>query len=467
MKIVIAFISSFSRDFDPLKEPDEYHFTGGVVTGRQTNEAPVKYILQNDPDIDEILCICTPEAMKPGAFGISPYDYLQKSFAEIHPDVIVFPVEFSGENFEKAVIPAILDCIAPNDSIYLDTTGGPRDAVSQLILLTQVLQYQGTKLLGAVYSNYQKKTIEDVTENYRTFDLITGLNEFRHYCSTSLLEKYYKDSELAPLIQSMKELAECILLCRTRTGLLESRIDNFKQVLQQAKKTENATFQVLIPIFEEKFRFLSSVPDIVQWCLDNNMILQALTIYNDCIPEYFIRQRGLLDIPEHLLNECGTKPPYMYALTDLDKGFFSLGMKPFDTGDARTTKRQANQKWAITFQNSLKMDYGVWLAHNMAMDNEELPFVNPLFQKGGSVDGFHVNISHSQMREFCLNYMYINLLRNQLNHDGGEMIGQRSRIWYLTAKRKCEPLENISIEYVKAVVTDALTQLKECRKNTR
>lgn len=467
MKIVIAFISPFSRDFDPSKAADEYHYQDGVVSGRQTNEAPLKYLMQKDPEIDEILCICTPEVLKQNKFGISPYDYIQESVTEEYPDVMVLPIEFSGENFEKEVIPAILESIAPDDSIYLDTTGGPRHAVSQLILLTQVLQYQGTMLLGAVYSNYQNKTIEDVTANYRTFDLITGLNEFRHYCSTALLEKYYKDSELAPLIQSMKELAECVLLCRTRTGLLEERIAAFKEVLQKTKMTENITLQVLIPIFEEKFRFLSSVPDIVQWCLDNNMILQALTIYNDCIPEYFIRQRGLLDIPENVLNECGTKPPYMYALTDLNKGFFSLGKKPFANGTIQECWHQANQKWAITFHNSLKMDYGVWLAHNMNVNNAELPFINPLFQNGGSVNGFHVNISHSQMREFCMNYMYINLLRNQLNHDGGEMVGQKSRIWYMTEQRNRRPLEDISIDYVKTIVSEALAQLKECRKNTK
>lgn len=467
MKIAIAFISKYAYNFDPAKPAAEYIFEGGSVSGRQTNEAPIKYLLHRDPEIDEILCICTPEALDKGKYELSPYDYFQRSINDEHPYVMIFPIEFSGESFEKEVIPAILESLSPDDAIYLDTTGGPRDAVSQLILLAQVLQYQGNRLLGAVYSNNEKKIIEDVTANYRTFDLITGLNEFKHYCSTNLLEKYYKDTELAPLIQSMKELAECVLLCRTRTGLLEERIAAFNKVLEQTEQTKNITLQVLLPIFKQKFGFLHSVPDIVRWCLDNNMILQALTIYNDCIPEYFIKRRELLDIPDGLIDNCGNKPPYMYALTDLDKGFFSLGKKPYTQSNGWVDHEGAKLKWSMVLQNTMKVDYGVWLAHNIAADTAEFACLRPLFLKGGSVDGFHVNITRRQMQEFCMNYMYINLLRNQLNHDGGEMVGQKSRIWYMIAKRRRERLEDISIEYVKSVMTEALNQLEDCHKVVR
>ena len=35
---------------------------GGQATGRQTNEAPVQYLLRVHPDVREILCVVTPRA---------------------------------------------------------------------------------------------------------------------------------------------------------------------------------------------------------------------------------------------------------------------------------------------------------------------------------------------------------------------------------------------------------------------
>lgn len=458
MKSIITFISQFSNFFDPNKTADEYTFPGGKVYGRQTNEAPVKYLLQQDPDIDWIICICTKAALNEKKHNVTAYQYFQNNVLDEFPNVLLMPVHFFEDNFEEEVIPEILNYIGPNDEIYLDTTGGPRNAISQLILLAQVLGYQGTKLLCAVYSNYQTKKIEDVTNTYQVFDLITGLNEFRHYCSTMLLEKYYQKSELAPLIQAMKDLSECIILCRTRTSLLERRIANFNQVIQRTKKTQDPMLQVLIPIFEDKFSSMQTIPDIIRWCLNNNMILQALTIYNDCIPEYMIKSRRILDIPEGLPKRCGTKPPYMYALTDLDNGFFSLGKKLYTDNELKDHVPQNRWKSEFLTDDSVRIDYGVWLIHNLNKNIDE-------FSKLGSClieNGFHVNISREKMQAFCLNYMYINLLRNQLNHDGGEMLGQKSRIWYMTARQDRRPLERIDIQYVKEFVGQALDQLKEC-----
>ena len=465
MKSIITFISQFSNFFDPNQDADEYTFPGGSVYGRQTNEAPVKYFLQQDPDIDWILCICTPKTLKEKKYDITAYQYFQNSVQAEYPDVLLMPVPFYGDHFEEEVIPNILSYIGPNDQIYLDTTGGPRNAVSQLILLAQVLGYQGTKLLCAVYSNYQTKKIEDVTNTYQVFDLINGLNEFRHSCSTALLEKYYYGKqELIPLIQAMKKLSEAIILCRTRTGLLESRIETFNQALQRAKNTDDAMLQVLLPIFEEKFSSLNSIPDVIRWCLDNGMILQALTIYNDCIPEYMVKERKIMTIPEGLEQNCGIKPPYMYVLTDLKDGFFSLGEEfRWKQEDWTCIVREYVDDCAFRGDpdNFYRDDVGVRLIHNLT--DPSVVALRPLFEKDRTLRGFHVHISPEQMQKFCLNYMYINLLRNQLNHDGGEMVGQKSRIWYMTKCQGRKSLDHIDIQYVKEVVDQALNQLKECK----
>ena len=57
--ILITFVSVFSGPFDLRKEPDKYSYgkDGNFVTGRQTNEAPLKFLLINHTEINEIICL--------------------------------------------------------------------------------------------------------------------------------------------------------------------------------------------------------------------------------------------------------------------------------------------------------------------------------------------------------------------------------------------------------------------------
>jgi hypothetical protein len=463
MSIVIAFIS---KSFNGESDPEKYKFPDDptkVVLGRQTNEAPIKYLLQRDPSIQKIICICTKEVKEkhsnsPKERSVYEYleDELKKYYRELKyvPDrkLECVPVDFEGDNFEQEVIPKILELVQPDDKIYLETTGGPRNAVSQLILLAQVLEYQKqeTRLLGAVYSNRSQnkdeQRIVDVTNDYRVFNLITALNEFQHIGGTGLLEEYYKGSDLTvtSLIDAMKKLSECIVLCNIQQkGSLGERINNFQQALGKAKNANDPMFRVLLPIFEEKFSFLNSVPDIVRWCLENNLVLQALTIYNDCIPEYIIEQKHILDIPDNIpQNPPKNKNRYVYALADNENGFFSLG-----------SKINKKKKWYS----------GEYLVHNLtAVNNPEFAKLKSLFQDGKTFNGFHVNISRQDMRDLCINYMYINLLRNYLCHDGSEDVKKNSRYKYLTKKCGKPKFDDITVQRVRTVMRDALNQLEKC-----
>jgi hypothetical protein len=487
MSIVIAFISPFSKP--PNRESEDVYTLpddpAKTVSGRQTNEAPIKYLLQRDSSIQKIICICTKKAKEKEEYGISPYEYVKEHLQEVSPALECVPVDFEGDNFEQEVIPKILELVQPDDKIYLETTGGPRNAVSQLILLAQVLEYQKqeTRLLGAVYSNYQTKCIEDVTNDYRVFDLITALNEFQHIGGTALLEKYYQnskdsDSTVTSLIKAMKEFSECIVLCRTqKEGLLEDCIKNFQKALSEANNANDPMFRVLLPIFEEKFSFPNSVPDIVRWCLKNNLVLQALTIYNDCIPEYIIEQKKILKVPDNLLLDpetknpnSGTKSPnsghknrYVYALTDMKNGFFSLGHKIYDSDNDNNEWKAILNLPENAEKNADKFDPGVWLVHNLtAVNNPKFAKLKSLFQDGNTSTDFHVNISRKDMRNLCINYMYINLLRNYLCHDGGQMTKQVARRYYLTEKCGKPKFDDITVQCVKKVMTSALDQLKHC-----
>lgn len=332
MKKILAFISPFSPQFDFTAPGDQYSCPdGSTVTGRQTNEAPLKYLLGRDPEIQEILCILTGKGTFPGSYGVSPYDYLREQLGLEHPHVRFVPIDFGeGESFYSGPLPEILDHITPEDEIYLETTGGFRDTVSQLLLISRILLYQGTRLAGAVYSRFPARVIEDVTDTYQTFDLINGLNEFQHFAGMANLESYYggtrsMSGELQELLSSMRQLSESITLCRTN---LEEKLLTFQQCLDAADGSGDPLLQVLLPIFRQKFLRLKTIPDIVRWCLDNNMLQQALTIYNERMPRYLISQKRILRVPSSVFNnKSDVQDKYSYAL---NRGFLFLGQNTAD-----------------------------------------------------------------------------------------------------------------------------------------
>lgn len=451
MKKIVTFISKYNASSTEKK----YTSADGSITvsGEQTNEAPIRYLLQLDPDIQEIICIVTEQvAAVEAGLGCSAYDNFKKKIQIDSPDVTFRKVMFqdSTEKFTVDALPEILQLITPEDCIYLETTGGFRDAVTYLMQISRVLLYQGTNLEKAVYSKYPACIIEDVTDTYRMFDLINGLNEFQHYCNMDSLITYFKKDGQIPakwsfLIRSMQQLSECIIMCQTEN--IEGKLEKFRSALHRAKQQDDPLLQTLLPIFEEKFAELDSIPHIIRWCLDNNLIQQALTIYNERMPEYLIRTAGFLTIPEKFSAAGKYSDYYRIALNDLDNGFFSIGK------NITRSKKEFNQ---------YREDY-MKSCHENFQDDFGIRTIDHMLQalKHPNNPGFDVNIDISVMQRICLDYMYISLMRNHLNHAGGELVMQRTRSWYLHDYKHYLGLNNITLQTIKNTVSKALNLIEE------
>lgn len=450
MKQIITFLSPFPRGMTPQSEPDQYTCPdGSSVTGRMTNEAPVRCLLRQEPTIQRVICILTPKVRETlEGQTLSTWDYFR---GEIESDTVTcLPVAYENESetFEEHLLPRILEQVSVEDEIYLETTGGPRDVATQLLLLSRVLQYQGTRVAGAVYSRFETKEVENVLEHYRSFDLIDGLNEFYHYCGTNSLAQYFgKKRALRPLLEQMERLAESIVLCRT--WMLSERIAAFQNALRGIQDTDDPILKTLLPIFQKKFESFQSLPDIIHWCLDNNLVLQALTIYNERMPEYLIREKGFLKPPASLEEKFSKKENVCMAmLTDEFDGFFSLGKDQFE--------KKGRDKYAREFEQenpgySYGQDCGL-----LTLWYLDIIFRDKKYRK------FELNIPISKMQDICYDYMYVKLLRNQLNHDSEKMSRSKKvlRQWFLIKYCRKKSLEDISLASVKAELRQALDTIQ-------
>src|SRR5699024_11069851 len=169
-------------------------------------EAPVKYLLNKHSDVEKMIGIVTDKAEE----SWECLDELQKGMnRKIGMKKIPYSLD---ENFEAATLPKILDFVDSQDEILLETTGGLRNTVMYLLLSSRVLSYKGVKISHAVYSNFQKQRIEDVSNLIQLFDLIGGMQELTSFGSVRTLRKYYgkpaEDTRIENLLKSLEKLNE-------------------------------------------------------------------------------------------------------------------------------------------------------------------------------------------------------------------------------------------------------------------
>lgn len=285
---IILFVSSLPRT--ELKRERYVCPDGSVVEGAQTNEAPVRFLLEQFPDTSQIIAIVTPEA-KPA------YDYLQDTLKERWPELSLCQVPYEeGQDFNGEPLTAIMRQVQPGDTILLETTGGFRNAVMYLLLLSRVLSYVGVRTVYAVYSNYPKRQIENVSELIGLFELVGGMQELSSFGSARTLRIYYgqepKDPAIGELLTALEQLNETITLCRTTQ--LGERMKRFNLALEGAKACEDPLMRELLPAFQGKFGKKLNTVSLIRWCVESDMIQQALTVYTERIPTLILTRGDLL-----------------------------------------------------------------------------------------------------------------------------------------------------------------------------
>ncbi len=328
------------------------------VDGAQTNEAPVKYLLRENPGISEIIGIVTEAA-------VDTWDYLQDVLAEKDPresdlaevslndvtsDLGMFyadagaeplpkrrlaectawlaasyaeaeeqpePAASGGPSFRKVeydetkgevfrdLIPKILERVQEGDEIFWETTGGFRNATMYLLLLSRILSYCGIATSGAVYSvrdakNHGKNNkIEDLSQLIGLFDLVGGMQELTNQGDVRTLIKYYDSpnaqTEMQEVVSAMGSLNDSITLCRI--GDLEQKIDDFNAAVAAAEATPDQLQRLLLGKFKAAYGGDKlDTEQYIRWFLKNDMIQQALTVYTEHIVRYIVAKGNLFTL---------------------------------------------------------------------------------------------------------------------------------------------------------------------------
>lgn len=400
MKKIILFMSAMSPKADtrPYLCPD-----GGRVEGAQTNEAPVKYLLRRyGEEITGILCVVS-KACKETLEGksYSTLEHFRRDIARFCAENALPYLEKTGDgkaalkerflkeidfredggsDMEAALVRDVSRELNPGDEILLETTGGFRNSVMLLLMLSRVLSYTGHPTACAVYSFYDrakqgKDKIFDVSDLAGYFDLIGGMQELTSFGNVRALREYYDrrphDKRIDRLLNAAQKLLDTIALCRSKQ--IPGAVERFNRAMDNAEGCADPLLPQLLPAFREKFGGEMDIPGLIRWCVDSDMVQQALTIYKENIPGYLLQRGGVL------LVDKNAAPP--------------KGKQEYQSDEEAFFRDFVEHKF---YKSAIRGDPWDW--------------------QPDQYDGYRVLCGFEAMRRIALDYNYILLLRNMTNH---------------------------------------------------
>ncbi len=325
MNILVTYISTMKMDSSETNFATNGLCSETTIVSRQTNETAIKcldkMLAEKSETLDKIICILSEKAYSDastGAGGLSAYNYLKDircAGLNSKPEFVeIFDFDSNGTlKSEGTIISELCDSIG-NNTVYIDTTGGPRNALNLIQLLTKILRYKGINKPCSFYANIQNKNryIETTDEMTVMTDIADALNEFVHSGKSVQLLKLFEDEtneSVKKLLKDMNDFSESIQLCS---------LDNLDTILESLRQSINTVYQLdsddmrivilenLLTVIENKFfRDTTNSIDycsIVEWCLENGLVQQAITVYIEKIPTYIFRN-GIISVSESLYEE--------------------------------------------------------------------------------------------------------------------------------------------------------------------
>ena len=206
-----------------------------------------------------------------------------------------------------------------------------------------------------LYSNLQNKIVEPLDDIYALLQLTAGVEEFIQFGSVKALNDYYDAQDqsrlsdgLNRLRAAMENFSEQIKLCHY--GQFERAIKNLHEAVHDFKPSDGNAQDLLMARLIDRIRemYAGTIKDrlvddveLIRWCVKNDYVQQALTLYTERVPEY-IGEHGwikmsleeLKKLDERVANDKLHRNRWFYFLNEYpssasDDKDRSLGLKPY------------------------------------------------------------------------------------------------------------------------------------------
>lgn len=352
---ILLFLSDYkkiySEDKEKVVQEATYTVEGSEATfiGVQTNDVPIQYMFKQAKEsggcIKRVICIVSYKVLKepenePQLVKFKNYvNELNKQYQEENEiSYIEIPYDYDEETKEKVdygkqlpevIYSKLLSCfetIEENEEVYIDYTGGLRDISFLMTSIVRFLEFKGLRCGEIVYSNLFNKKLYDIHYIYDIYQIINGVNEFVNTGNARELSKIYNkiggNDPARKLIGDIMNFSNALSICDIRN--LDDKVNELLNdiailELDDAKDIYSAMLKTLAPIIKEKMYLQEGLnyPKMIKWCVENNMIQQAATIYTDKMPIYYFDNELVPDYVK--LEEILEKPGH----SKCDTGFYT------------------------------------------------------------------------------------------------------------------------------------------------
>ncbi|WP_027406664.1 TM1812 family CRISPR-associated protein [Anaerovibrio sp. RM50] len=415
--LMLAFLSDVKIGNDGKVSETEYKDVGTVHT---TNESAVRYLVKEKEQIDHLFMFVSnkvkgnitykgtngeiKEYVDDSGTSISHVDYFKKRISDIitGDSSKYTEIEFNENNTPEESMECILEMadsiqkyIEPFSEdtqiiLHADCTGGLRHANMLMMAVLRIMQYNGVKIGKLLYSNYQRKVVEEADPIYELFDFVSGAEEFANFGSANAISHYFDKKEqpkvLGDLLKAMNVFSEEIRLCHRR-GLMKAS-ENLKECIENFEKADEENINIrlvrqLKARIKKDYSFLLeedfSILNLIKWCLEHDYLQQALTLYVEGVPDYlyekiFFRQSD--DMEKRQIIDDRRKENKEY--TD---GFFQLIV--FD--GKYKIKDESNKTKEIPYSPVVEMDKLV-KGTQRVLYNKIKVLIPPKHEKSAAVD---------------------------------------------------------------------------------
>lgn len=272
--------------------------------------------------------------------------------------------DFSDKTIMKSAIKLIdrID-VKEGDHVYIDFTGGIRQAASILLAVGKILELKSINviLLTNQYNRDKKDEYKDsqtplkVVENKNVssgMDYVSATQYFLKTGDISQLKIWFENNERSlngienDIIKRFEKFYKSISLCRADVTTdcwneIRSDLDAYEK-----NKEKTLTFAYVVDLLTAEMEKGgdNSIVSLIYWCLKHNFVQQAVTIFNEKIPGVVhsvltkqellylfpteIKNKNLknsyLGIYEHLLDETKSSKEDLKDLIEFKKMYLLL-----------------------------------------------------------------------------------------------------------------------------------------------
>lgn len=213
--------------------------------------------------------------------------------------------------------------------LYIDTTGGFRNAAMLFLIVGRIMSYLGIEVANIFYTSWNKGkcTVHEIKDIYDLLDLIAGFEEFLMFGSAKKLNDHYKldsfvrtkgdqdlnQKSINDLIKAMNRFSDVINISRrgefkTELSYLAERLSKIR--FDQDSSAEDFNYQLIkflrepiekeyTSLFEPKVLNTNDDLSYVEWCLKHDYVQQALTLFKECVPTVLI-ERGIIEVDKDI-----------------------------------------------------------------------------------------------------------------------------------------------------------------------